>query len=97
MEPRTPAHRARWKSLGPASAAPGSRAYKWRYLQVLSGFEAGEWHLSVSSLRMGTVSDEDLAFVRAEFGMQDAIEERAHLRRSRVRHLWLPMGVELAS
>lgn len=75
---------------------PGARIYRQRYLQVLSGFEAGEWHVSVSSLRMGTVSDADLLQVREDFGMQGAAEERGVLRGGRVRHLWLP-ALELAS
>jgi len=63
---------------------------------VVSGLEAGEWHVSVSSLRLGTVSDADLELVREEFGMQGAVEERGVLRGGRVRHLWLP-ALALAS
>jgi len=96
MKPKAPARRSRWKSLGPASAAvPEGRVFRHRHLQVISAVEAGEWHVSVASLRMGTVSDEDLELVREHFGMQGAVEERGVLRRGRVRHLWLP-ALEMA-
>jgi len=89
MKPKTPARRSRWKSLGPASAVvPGGRVFRRRHLQVISAIKAGEWHVSVSSLRMGTVSDENLELVREDFGMQGAVEERGALRGRRVRHLW---------
>lgn len=97
MKPKVPRRRARWKLVGPAPlVVPGGHAYRHRHIQVISAFEAGEWHVSVCSLRMGTVSDEDLAVVREDFGMQGAVEERAVLRGGRVRHLWLS-AMELAS
>ncbi|MCA9605781.1 MAG: hypothetical protein KC619_09310 [Myxococcales bacterium] len=91
MTPKRPNGPALWKSLGPADGLPGSRTYRHRHLQVISGVEAGEWHVSVASLRLGTVSDGDLALVREAFGMVGAVEERGALRGGRVRHLWLPV------
>ena len=96
MTPKQPSRPALWKSLGPAPGLPESRTYRHRHLQVISGVEAGEWHVSVASLRLGTVSDGDLAFVREAFGMGGAVEERGVLRGGRVRHLWLP-ALEMAS
>lgn len=90
MKPKSPARRARWKSLGPAPVGPGGRLYRRRHLQVISALEAGEWHVSIYSLRMGTVSDADVKRVREDFGMQGATVERGVLRGGRVRHLWLP-------
>jgi len=96
MKPKAPARCSRWKPLGPAPAVvPEGRVFQRRHLQVISAVEAGEWHVSVSSLRIGTVSDEDLDLVGEDFGMQGAVEERGALRGRRVRHLWLP-ALELA-
>ena len=96
MTPKSPAGRVRWRSIRSSDLESESRTYRHRHLQVISGIEAGEWHISVSSLRLGTVSDEDLELVRDEFGMHGAVEERGALRGGRVRHLWLP-ALALAS
>lgn len=96
MTPKRPNRPALWKPLGPAPGVPASRTYRHRHLQVISGVEAGEWHVSVASLRLGTVSDADLGFVCEAFGMHGAVEERGVLRGGRVRHLWLP-ALEMAS
>jgi len=90
MKPKRPTRPHRWKSLGPAPGLPEARVYRRRHLQVISGLEAGEWHVSVTSLRLGTVGDADLERVREAFGMQGAVEERGVLRGGRTRHLWLP-------
>ena len=63
---------------------------------MISAVEAGEWHVSACSLRMGTVSDKDLGRVREAFGMEEAVVERGVLRGGRVRHLWLS-AMEMAS
>ena len=95
MKPRKPAHPTRWKSRGRVPSVPGGQVYRHRHLQVISSFDGGEWHVSVTSLRMGTVSNVDLALVCAEFGMHGAVEE--NVRGPRTRHLWLTSALELAS
>lgn len=68
---------------------PDARVYQRRHLRVVTGVEDGEWHIAVSSLRMGTVSDAELERVRVDFGVPGAIEPQGVVACRRVRHLWL--------